>query len=165
MLQENCTATCSPKKVRNFKHSRRVTFKVALVTMLFALKFFCFASIGVRALPIPTAGLTLSTCDDLRHCRTIWNITWSCIVTISSCTWVTIHPNIPASNDSKLSITLRRVKLVLIALVAPELIVLWAIRQWLVTRRVHWNREWVPIKRPDRKYRTKDGKGVFYLHS
>lgn len=38
---------------------------------------------------------TDSECDTLGRCRTIWNIIWSCLVTIFACVWVAIHPNIP----------------------------------------------------------------------
>lgn len=34
-------------------------------------------------------------CDTLGHCRTVWNITWSCLITIFVCIWVAVHPNIP----------------------------------------------------------------------
>ena len=134
--------------------------------MFFALVFLYSTSIGVRALPILAVepSNTASTCDNLYHCRTIWNILWTCLVTISACTWVTVHPNVPAREDGRFTVTFRRVKVVLLALIMPELIVLWAIRQWLVARRIaRWFRD--IMESSDGKYRTKVGKGFFHLCS
>lgn len=64
-----------------------------------------------------------------------------------------VHPNVPAPDDSKFAVTWRRIRVVLFALVMPELILLWAIRQWLVARRVH---QLV-------KDRTKDGIGNYCI--
>jgi len=97
--------------------------------------------------------------SDLQHCRTIWNIIWTCLVTISACTWVTVHPNIPAPDESSFAVTCLHGEVVLLALIMPELIFFWAIRQWLAARRIV--RAVVPS---GRKYRTKDGKGVCHLH-
>ena len=134
--------------------------------MLFALVFLYFTFIGVRALPISAleSSNTVSTCDDLHHCRTIWNILWTCLVTISACTWVTVHPNVPAQEDGRFTVTFRRVKVVLLALIMPELIVLWAIRQWLVVRQITGEVRDI-MRSSDGKYRTKDGKGFSYLCS
>jgi hypothetical protein len=134
--------------------------------MLFALVFLYFTFIDVQALPISAieSANTASTCDNLYHCRTIWNILWTCLVTISACTWVTVHPNVPAREDGRFMVTFRRVKVVLLALIMPELIVLWAIRQWLKARQI--TRQIRRIMRSsDGKYRTKDGKGFSYLCS
>ena len=55
-------------------------------------------------------------------------------MTIFSCTWIALHPNIPGPDDSSLEIAFRGVKLMVIALIAPELVVQWAMRQWLVSQ-------------------------------
>ena len=134
--------------------------------MLFALVILYFTFIGVQALPISAVepSNTVSACDNLHHCRTIWNILWTCLVTISACTWVTVHPNVPARGEGRFTVTFRRVKVVLLALIMPELIVLWAMRQWLIAR---WNTGQVRriMRSSDGKYRTKDGKGFSYLCS
>ena len=77
-----------------------------------------------------------SSCDDIHDCRTLSDIVWSCLVTIFACTWLAVHPNIPGPDESPLSNTLSQVKLMLFALIAPEIILGWAIRQWYVARRV-----------------------------
>jgi hypothetical protein len=53
------------------------------------------------------------------------------MATIFSCIWVAVHPNIPGPDKKWTKVTSQRVGTALIALVAPELIILWAIRQWL----------------------------------
>ena len=78
----------------------------------------------------------VSSCDELDKCRTIWNIIWSSLATIFACTWVSIHPNIPAPEDSWGTKFARRVWITILALLAPELIVGWAARQWIFARRI-----------------------------
>jgi hypothetical protein len=66
--------------------------------MLLLLTIYYLAqSAHTDASPIPSIveRASSSSCHDLGHCRTIWNIVWSCLVTIFSCTWVAVHPNIP----------------------------------------------------------------------
>lgn len=85
-------------------------------------------------------------CDTIGHCRTIWNIIWSCLVTIFACIWVAIHPNVPqpiASCDNqplKLVDMFRgpgeKLGIALLALLAPEFIFVWASRQWLRARSI-----------------------------
>ena len=75
-----------------------------------------------------------SRCLDLTHCRTTWNIVWSSLLTIFACTWLAIHPNIPAPNDSFIRVKLRRMLLMGVGLLAPELIILWAMRQQAIAR-------------------------------
>jgi hypothetical protein len=55
-------------------------------------------------------------------------------VTIFACTWLAIHPNIPGSDEGFLRVGLRRGKVMVLGLLAPELLILWAIRQWVMAR-------------------------------
>jgi hypothetical protein len=61
--------------------------------------------------------------------RTIWELFYSCAATIIACTWVSIHPNVPGRRDSGFDKFKRRVGLMVLALIAPEFIVLFALRQ------------------------------------
>lgn len=113
-----------------------------------------------------------SQCDTLSQCRTIWNIVWSCLITIFACIWVAIHPNVPQPRASfeglefganpegnmtwakwagfrwhcagvqLLDILQRQIPqiassladklfIAVLALLAPEFIFVWALRQWL----------------------------------
>jgi hypothetical protein len=67
-----------------------------------------------------------SSCDS----RTLWNIIWSCAATLFACTWTAIHPNIPGVDEGKLAIISRRLLIMVMVLVVPELIIAWAARQY-----------------------------------
>ena len=98
---------------------------------------------------IDNRSLAGNHCTDLSHCRTIWNIIWSCLVTIFSCTWVAVHPNIPCPKEREanswiercilnplLSFAEHRLPLFICALLVPEYILAWAIRQFLRAREI-----------------------------
>ena len=122
--------------------------------MLFLILSYCYLTQGaaIDASPITSLDKRLlesNPCIDLTHCRTIWNIIWSCLVTIFSCTWVAVHPNIPcprkrvANNCIErwiwhplLSFTEHRLPLFVCALLVPEYTLAWAIRQYLTARRI-----------------------------
>ena len=86
-----------------------------------------FAESGSNA-AIPS--LSTSACVCPADQRTIWDIIWSCLATIFACSWVSVYPNIPAPNESWLRIFLRRLELMFWVVVAPEVIIAWAFRQW-----------------------------------
>jgi hypothetical protein len=77
-----------------------------------------------------------STCNDLHECRTLWNIVWSSLITVFACIWLSVHPNIPAPDDSWGKKVARRVCTMVLALLAPELIVGWAMRQRIQASRI-----------------------------
>jgi hypothetical protein len=90
--------------------------------------------------------------------RTLWELTYSSAATIFACIWVSVHPNVPArtrdvrfSGGWKVRVRLKfialcsgrlkdlcseglknRILLMLIAFIAPEIIVLFALRQLVV---------------------------------
>lgn len=66
--------------------------------------------------------------------RTIWNIIWSSLTTIVTCTWVAWHPNVPGLNETWLQKKARRIHVFVIALLAPEVVVLCVIRQFVAAR-------------------------------
>ncbi|PPQ85320.1 hypothetical protein CVT25_000358 [Psilocybe cyanescens] len=68
-----------------------------------------------------------SRCTD----RSIWNIVWSCLATIFACTWIAIHQNIPAPNERAIRVFGRRLAIMFYMLIAPELVIAWAVRQYL----------------------------------
>jgi hypothetical protein len=55
------------------------------------------------------------------------------MATILLCIWVTVHPNIPGFDEKWTNVILQCVGITLIVLVTLELVILWAIRQWLNT--------------------------------
>ncbi|KAG2073115.1 hypothetical protein BDR04DRAFT_1230080 [Suillus decipiens] len=68
--------------------------------------------------------------------RTLWSIVSSSVLTLFACVYTAIHANIPSPKDSPNDIILRRLGIMIMALIAPELIVAWAMRQWLSARQV-----------------------------
>ncbi|KAF8802854.1 hypothetical protein BYT27DRAFT_7172357 [Phlegmacium glaucopus] len=62
--------------------------------------------------------------------RTEWNIVWSCFATIFACSWISVHPDIPAPSDSSTRIFIRRLMIMACTLIAPEMLIVWAARQW-----------------------------------
>ncbi|KAF4616639.1 hypothetical protein D9613_008300 [Agrocybe pediades] len=61
-------------------------------------------------------------------------IIWTCVATILAASWVSVHPNIPDVKESKIKKTLRRIELMIWAIITPELIIFWAMRQWYGAR-------------------------------
>ncbi|KAJ7130453.1 hypothetical protein C8R44DRAFT_978510 [Mycena epipterygia] len=77
----------------------------------------------------------VDSCDDINSCRRLFDIIWGCLTTIFACTWVSVHPNVPPPDQSRLALFWRRLKLMLIAVIAPELMVGFAARQCFAARR------------------------------
>ena len=120
--------------------------------LFFILIYYLIQSINIDASPVPSFDdrlFTANRCTDVAHCRTIWNIVWSCLVTIFSCTWVAVHPNIPCPKKREangwirrciwnplLSFAEHRLPLFICALLVPEYVLAWAIRQFLRARKI-----------------------------
>jgi hypothetical protein len=89
----------------------------------------------------PTINTTDTTTNDSSEAspfttRTIWSIISSSVLTLFACIFSAIHPNIPSPRDSPLRILRRRLGIMIMALISPELIVAWAMRQWISARQV-----------------------------
>ena len=67
--------------------------------------------------------------EDKFNTRSIYNILWSCLSTIFACTWITVHPNIPAPGDSQWAVLRRRLAIMGYFLLTPEFVIYWAARQ------------------------------------
>lgn len=96
-----------------------------------------------EAAPIPNAidgfyPRDLDPSDVLDPCsaRTVLDIIWSCLATTFAVTWVSVHPNVPLLDETDFSVLKRRVFLMLLALIAPEILVLWAFKQWRGAREI-----------------------------
>ncbi|EAU83235.1 hypothetical protein CC1G_12717 [Coprinopsis cinerea okayama7 len=71
--------------------------------------------------------------------RSTANIVWICTVTVFTCTWVSVHPNVDyVESNGKFSWRRYRSRLYLMfwGLAAPEFLVVFAFRQWLGSRRL-----------------------------
>jgi hypothetical protein len=70
-------------------------------------------------------------CDDVHHCRTVPAIIFSCASTMFLCTWVAYHPNVPKNPEEAWWRKLfRRIRYMLVALLAPEYVFWNAFEQW-----------------------------------
>ena len=101
----------------------------------------------IDASPIPSINnrsLAGNHCTDLALCRTIWSIIWSCLTTVSFCTWGAARPNIPCQkmreannwiemciSNPLLSFVEYCLPLFVCALLVPEYVLTCAIRQFL----------------------------------
>lgn len=88
---------------------------------------------GVQALPVATSGNKeiLTSSPSPPSVRTKIGIIWSCLTTIFACTWLALHPNIPSSEAGRWTIFFRRARLMVVATIAPESIIVWAAYQWI----------------------------------
>jgi hypothetical protein len=85
--------------------------------------------------------------------RSLWTIVSSSVLTLFACIYSAIHPNIPSPHDSPHCIIRRRLGVIIMALIAPELIVTWAMRQWISARCVtrQFKESGYPKVRPESK--------------
>ncbi|KAJ7192553.1 hypothetical protein GGX14DRAFT_577991 [Mycena pura] len=88
----------------------------------------------------------IDACDcNTQNCRSTFGIVRGCLATILACTWVSAHPNVPPPDPNppdsfwpKLKWRIivaarslwRRLKLMLVAVIAPELMVCWVLYQF-----------------------------------
>ncbi|KAF9556211.1 hypothetical protein CPC08DRAFT_641874, partial [Agrocybe pediades] len=90
--------------------------------------------------PIPDAVFSSSfpkDADPMPLCsRQRIQIIWTCVATILAASWVSVHPNIPNPKESTIKKTLRRIELMIWAIITPELIIYWAMRQWYGARKL-----------------------------
>jgi hypothetical protein len=70
--------------------------------------------------------------------RGTWSLLYSCVFSLALCIWNALHLNVPLSNESSWIGLRRKVKWVLIALFAPEIVLSVAFQQWLVAITFMW---------------------------
>ena len=63
--------------------------------------------------------------------RGTWSLLYSCVFTLVLCVWTAIHLNVPSYHESQISQWLRKLKWVVLAVIAPELGVYAACEQYL----------------------------------
>lgn len=62
--------------------------------------------------------------------RGTWSLLYSCVFTLVLCVWTAIHLNVPSYHESHISQWLRKLKWVLLAIIAPEFGVYTACEQY-----------------------------------
>ena len=68
--------------------------------------------------------------------RGTWSLLYSCIFTLVLCVWTAIHLNVPSYRESTISQWLRKLKWVLLAIIAPELGVYTACEQYFQAKKL-----------------------------
>lgn len=68
--------------------------------------------------------------------RTVLSISWSCLSTIAACIYGSTHPNIPEHNASWWGAIQSKLVVAFYTLLAPELVIWWAMRQYLGARAI-----------------------------
>lgn len=107
------------------------------MTILFVLYYCLFLHDNVVAAPVlgPIQHSTFEIEIEINPSkfvqRSTWSIVWSCLSTVFLCSWVVVHPNIPGPSESMF---LARLKIMGCMLIAPELVIVWAARQWFAAR-------------------------------
>ncbi|TFK59601.1 hypothetical protein BDN72DRAFT_883893 [Pluteus cervinus] len=74
------------------------------------------------------------SCADV---RTLYEIVKNCVFTIAACVYRAVHQNIPNPTDQSLKAHLKvKMKITFYALIAPELVIFWAMRQRYGARQI-----------------------------
>ena len=132
-----------------------VPFHLSFAMLFLIFVYYLAQGAAIDANPVPSIynqSTKPNSCKDITHCRTIWNIIWSCLITIFSCTWVAVHPNVPCPRKRQAnscierwilnpfrSFAEHRLPLFVCALLVPEYVLAWAIRQYLSARKIAKN--------------------------
>ncbi|KAK0224529.1 hypothetical protein EDD85DRAFT_243759 [Armillaria nabsnona] len=115
------------------------------ISMIALVLLFSSGVFGVEISPKDSEDLPESSEDQ----RTLLSILWSCLATIFACTWLSIHPNVPGRNITTrgpISCTIERVKIMVIAIIAPEAIVGWAAEQFIVAWTVCYSEYFMSLR-------------------
>ena len=97
-----------------------------------------FGNNGNQAVPIHIfegSASSTSTIDGPSQ-RSLFTIIWGCFSTVFVCAWVSVHPNIPSAEECGWKSLWRRFRLMFWMLIAPELILVWAVRQWSAAKKI-----------------------------
>lgn len=83
----------------------------------------------------PGQSATSIESQESRH--TLEQIIWSCFATIFACMWIAVHPSVPNKLTSSRWPPLKRCAIMMAsAIVTPEFMVLWAIREKLIAVKI-----------------------------
>lgn len=101
--------------------------------MLILFLLFKFHSIG--AVPIPLQVEPSAQDEDDLSKRSLYSIIYNCFSTIFICVWVSVHPNIPPRQCGTRALW-RQLKLMAWSLIAPEMVLVWAVKQWFAASKI-----------------------------
>ncbi|KAG2070604.1 hypothetical protein BDR04DRAFT_1099910 [Suillus decipiens] len=105
---------------------------LAILTLLYVPFVFSLPLLSLNGTSVVTLDVAYSPFSN--STRSLWEIIWSCAATLFACTWTAIHPNIPGMNEGEIAIVSRRLGIMMMALIAPELMITWATIQFISAR-------------------------------
>ncbi|KAK0515583.1 hypothetical protein JMJ35_001617 [Cladonia borealis] len=79
--------------------------------------------------------------------RGTWSLLYSCVFTLVLCVWTAIHLNVPSYHESQISQWSRKLKWVLLAIIAPEIGVYTAFEQYLQAKELIRELAEISVKR------------------
>ncbi|KAH6912730.1 hypothetical protein BKA70DRAFT_1264786 [Coprinopsis sp. MPI-PUGE-AT-0042] len=117
-----------------------------LIAVLTRLKAQCFpwvySTTLPSALPTPSASLLRRAepvAGDIKfdtNYRSQFDIIWSCLSIVFASTWVATHPNVLRYDATTWEVLRRRLKLMFIAVLSPEAVVSFSVKQWFGAKRI-----------------------------
>ncbi|KAG2343482.1 hypothetical protein BDR05DRAFT_299947 [Suillus weaverae] len=102
------------------------------ILLLLHIPFVYSSLLSLNGTSVTT--LDVSGSSSCSHTKSLWDIIWSCAATLFACTWTAIHPNIQGMDEGRFTVLSRRLGIMTVALVAPELMITWATVQFLSAR-------------------------------
>lgn len=108
-----------------------------ILTSIVLLAFHASHALPVYHTPTSTTACHVLAVNDSTArlpSRTLFGVAWSCVLTVFICAWSSVHPNVPPRGRT--GGLLARVKLMFWTIVAPELVLAWAVRQWFAAREI-----------------------------
>lgn len=109
-----------------------MTLSPLAILLLLHIPFVSASLPNLNSTSVPT--LDVSNPSSCNNTRSLWDIIWSCAATLFACTWTAIHPNIPGMDEGKFAVYSRRLGIMMMGLIAPELVITWATVQFLSAR-------------------------------
>ncbi|KAF8318574.1 uncharacterized protein EI90DRAFT_2941737 [Cantharellus anzutake] len=104
----------------------------ALITFILANNAYSTPILPYPPFNATSLSINISeACNDLRNCRTMWNLVYSCLLTIFTCVWTAVHPNVVEGDRGDMNLEdeiMRndRFGLMRSSLIFPELVVAMA---------------------------------------
>lgn len=94
--------------------------------------------------------------------RGTWQILYSCVFTLVLCVYTAIHLNVPAKSDTALRFWLRKLKWVVVAIFAPEIVVYAAFEQWYLARKFLKELKEIASDSDDEKFKVSTALEYFF---
>lgn len=130
-IQKQSSGDAGNSAFKREQNEQMISPNFAMILLLYAVlscfPFVCASLPSLNDTSIHT--LDSSTCSPC-NARTLWDILWSCGITLFACTWTVVHPNIPGVDDGVVRNFFFRLGLMVMTLFIPEFTIFWAALQF-----------------------------------